>query len=43
MLILLIELFSPVLQFYSVYVRRIAGSPSEGWNKILNRSCIEYK
>lgn len=26
--------------FMEVYVRRIAGSPSEGWNKITNRSIL---
>lgn len=44
LLIPLMELFS--LQyciFTEVYIRRITGSPSEGWNKIMSKSYIEYK
>lgn len=30
-----------VLQIF--YTRKVAGSPSEGWNKVITKSCIEYK
>lgn len=45
MLVLLTELFFSLQYcfFTEVHIRRIAGSPSEGWNKIMNRFYIEYK